>query len=279
MRRPSLRVWPETHRASSLQLFAIRVHTVHLLGGDVWAYTVFVYACYKCARLEEHPREPPDPSLFRRQRTTSRRKRLAVSAFLRRRRRSAGAASRPSRAHLAHQATPRRPVQTHPALFRPCLIDPDHQQSQQTALQRSKTARNGRTEAESAAAGGSRKAPAAEAIRGRVCARAASPGALRRPPYRPGSPATAHARQVRAGEGGGAGGGAAAGPRQPPPQRVARVKAPKKEPLRSAKGRSGRGWGAHASVCRPASAGCAPPTLSASGLPLSDAAHTAGRSD
>ena len=120
-------------------------HTVHLLGGDVWAYTVFVYACYKCARLEEHPRKPPDPSLFRRQRTTSRRKRLAVSAFLRRRRRSAGATSRPSRAHLAHQATPRRPVQTHPALFRPRLIDPGHQQSQQTALQRSKTARNGRT--------------------------------------------------------------------------------------------------------------------------------------
>ena len=118
--------------------------------------------------------------------------------------------------------------------------------------------------------GGSRKAPAADVIRGRVCARAASPGALRRPPYRPGSPATAHARQIRAGEGGGAGGGAAAGPGQPPPQRVARVKAPKKEPLRSAKGRSGRGWGAHASVCRPASAGCAPPTLSASELPLSE---------
>ena len=30
------------------------------------------------------------------------------------------------------------------------------------------------------------------------------------------------------------------------------------------------GWGAHASVCRPASAGCAPPTLSASELPLSE---------
>ena len=65
-------------------------------------------------------------------------------------------------------------------------------------------------------------------------------------------------------------GEAAAGPGQPPPQPVARVKAPKKEPLRSAKGRSGRGWGAHASVCRPASAGCAPPTLSASELPLSE---------
>ena len=123
----------------------MRHRTVHLLGGDVWAHTDFAYACYKCARLKEHPREPPDPSLFRRQRTTSRRKRLAVSAFLRRRRRSAGAASRPSRAHLAHQPTPRRPVQTHPALFRPRLIDPGHQQSQQTALQRSKTARNGRT--------------------------------------------------------------------------------------------------------------------------------------
>eukprot|EP01045_Picozoa_sp_COSAG04_P005260 COSAG04_NODE_240_length_19070_cov_16.914027_14_plen_245_part_00 len=67
-----------------------------------------------------------------------------------------------------------------------------------------------------------------------------------------------------------------AGLEQPPPQRVARAKTPKKEPSRSAKGRSGRGRGAHASVCRPASAGCAPPTLSASGLPLSDAAHTAG---
>ena len=63
--------------------------------GGVWAYTGFVYKCYKCVRLKEHPRKPPDPSLFRRQRTTSRRKRLAVSAFLRRRRRSAGAASRP----------------------------------------------------------------------------------------------------------------------------------------------------------------------------------------
>ena len=73
----------------------------------------------------------------------------------------------------------------------------------------------------------------------------------------------------------GAGGGAA-GLEQPPPQRVARAKTPKKEPSRSAKGRSGRGWGAHASVCHPASAGCAPPTLSALGLPLSDAAHTAG---
>ena len=156
---------------------------------------------------------------------------------------------------------------------RPISATPDRPRPSAVPTNCAATEQNGKKrpdEAESAAAGGSRKAPAAEAIRGRVCARAASPGALRRPPYRPGSPATAHARQIRAGEGGGAGGGAAAGPGQPPPQRVARVKAPKKEPLRSAKGRSGRGWGAHASVCRPASAGCAPPTLSASELPLSE---------
>ena len=59
----------------------------------------------------------------------------------------------------------------------------------------------------------------------------------------------------------------------------AATETPKEEPSRSAKGRGGRGWGAHASVCRLASASCAPPTLSALGLPLSDAAHTAGRSD
>ena len=102
-----------------------------------------------CVRLKEHPWKTADPSLFCRQRTASKRKRLAVSTFVRwrrrRRRRSAGATSRPSRAHLAHQATPRQGVQTHPALFRPRLIDPGHQQSQQTALQRSKTARNGWT--------------------------------------------------------------------------------------------------------------------------------------
>ena len=121
-----------------------------------FAFKIMMVACghipilstrVMCVRLKEHPRKTADPSLFCRQRTASRRKRLAVSAFLRRRRRrwSAGATSRPSRAHLAHQATPRRHVQTHPALFRPRLIDPGHQKPQQTALQRSKTARNGRT--------------------------------------------------------------------------------------------------------------------------------------
>ena len=89
-----------------------------------FAFKIMMVACghipilstrVMCVRLKEHPRKTADPSLFCRQRTASRRKRLAVSAFLRRRRWwSAGAASRPSRAHLAHQPTPRRPVQTPP---------------------------------------------------------------------------------------------------------------------------------------------------------------------
>ena len=65
-------------------------------------HTDYVCACYNCVRLKEHPRKPADPSLFCRQRTVSKRKRLAVSTFLRSRRwrwrPSAGATSRPSRA-------------------------------------------------------------------------------------------------------------------------------------------------------------------------------------
>ena len=81
-----------------------------------FAFKIMMVACghipilstrVMCVRLKEHPRKTADPSLFCRQRTASRRKRLAVSAFLRRRRWwSAGAASHPSRAHLAHQPTP-----------------------------------------------------------------------------------------------------------------------------------------------------------------------------
>ena len=81
-----------------------------------FAFKIMMVACghipilstrVMCVRLKEHPRKTADPSLFCRQRTASRRKRLAVSAFLRRRRWwSASAASRPPRAHLAHQPTP-----------------------------------------------------------------------------------------------------------------------------------------------------------------------------
>ena len=155
---------------------------------------------------------------------------------------------------------PPRPISAIPDRSRPSAVPRNGAATEQNGKKRPDGA-------ESAAVGGSRKAPAAEAIRGQVCARVASPGALRRPSYRPSSPATARARQIR---GGGAGGGAATG-LELPPARGARQDAQE--------GAVAWGWGAHALVCRPASAGCAPPTLSASGLPLSDAAHTAGRSD
>ena len=60
-----------------------------------FAFKIMMVACghipilstrVMCVRLKEHPRKTADPSLFCRQRTASRRKRLAVSAFLRRRR-------------------------------------------------------------------------------------------------------------------------------------------------------------------------------------------------
>ena len=114
-----------------------------------------------CVRLKEHPWKTADPSLFCRQRTASRRKRLAVSSFRRRRRLRRWRPSPISRSPLRpNQRLPEPSRPTHPNSATPGRLRPSA-----TSTGGAATTENGREAAErdrksAAASGGSPQAPA-----------------------------------------------------------------------------------------------------------------------
>ena len=236
-------------------------------------HTDYVCACYNCVRLKEHPRKPADPSLFCRQRTVSKRKRLAVSTFLRSRRwrwlPSAGATSRPSRAHRS--CAPTNALTPCPDPPHPISAIPDRSRPSAVPRNGAATEQNGKKRPD-----GGRKRCCGRQPKGTSGRGDPWPGMCSRGQPRGASkallPAQLACYSARASDPrGGSRWGSCHRPGAATSARGARQDAQE--------GAVAWGWGAHASVCRPASAGCAPPTLSASGLPLSDAAHTTGRSD